>query len=147
MQLPLANASPAAGDDPVVARTWPRTPRSVGRARQQLRGVLDSWELDELAGVATLVLSELMTNSVLHARVKGRLVETRIIRRGDTVRIEVHDASELRPEVGKAAEEDEQGRGLALVDELTGGQWGVDARQGVGKLVWAHVGMGVESIV
>jgi hypothetical protein len=31
----------------------------------------------------------------------------------------------------------ESGRGLALVDALTGGQWGVAGRVGVGKMVWA----------
>ncbi|CAG7650985.1 hypothetical protein SBRY_50496 [Actinacidiphila bryophytorum] len=33
--------------------------------------------------------------------------------------------------------DEEAGRGLALVDALTGGRWGVSDRDGVGKLLWA----------
>jgi hypothetical protein len=53
------------------------------------------------------------------------------------VRIEVHDASERKPELQRASADEQSGRGLALVDALTDGQWGVSARQGPGKLVWA----------
>lgn len=136
-----ANASSPA-NIPLVRKLWPCSRRSVGLARHQLADVLDGWELAELADVAALVLSELMTNAVLHARVPGRMVETWIIRQGDCVRIEVHDASDERPELHKATDDDEGGRGLALVDELTNRRWGTSERRGVGKLVWAQVGGG-----
>jgi anti-sigma regulatory factor (Ser/Thr protein kinase) len=125
---------------PVVTR-WPLTGRSVASARRELRGTLVQWGLDELAEAAELVLSELLTNAVRHAtNPHGRLVETRYERLPQGIRIEVHDADERIPMMRRPADDDEGGRGLALVDALTGRRWGVSSRQGVGKLVWAHVG-------
>ena len=127
---------------PVVSR-WPLTGRSVGRARRELRATLGGWGLDHLADPAELVLSELLTNAVRHARTPaGRLVETRYERlpQGGGIRIEVHDANDRMPQMRRPADDDEGGRGLALVDALTGRRWGVSSRQGVGKLVWALVG-------
>lgn len=99
---------------------------------------LTAWDLTHLADSAELVLSELLTNSVRHARVPGgRLIETRYERLTGGVRIEVHDANEDKPERRDPSAEDVSGRGLTLVDALTAGQWGVSARVGVGKLVWA----------
>ncbi|WUH90043.1 ATP-binding protein [Streptomyces sp. NBC_00433] len=126
--------------DPVVAR-WPLSGRSVARARRELRGTLSTWGLDHLADPAELVLSELLTNAVRHARTPaGRLVETRYERMPEGIRIEVHDANDRLPQMRRPADDDEGGRGLALVDVLTGRRWGVSSRQGVGKLVWALVG-------
>lgn len=133
---------PSDGDAGIVARLWPHTPRSVGRARHELTAALNGWGLEDLADSAVLVLSELFTNAVVHARVSGRKVQTRYVRTAGGVRIEVHDASEGRPEWRAAAEDDETGRGLALVNALAGpGHWGVREREGVGKMVWAECGL------
>jgi anti-sigma regulatory factor (Ser/Thr protein kinase) len=123
---------------PVVKR-WPRTQRAVGRARRDLAAVLTRWDLAALTEPAALVLSELMANSVRHARVPGREIETRYERVPLGLRLEVHDASPVRPALGKPAEGDEGGRGLVIVDALTRGQWGVTTRAGVGKAVWALI--------
>lgn len=134
---------PPGGDAGIVARLWPRTPRSVGRARHELETALKGWGLEDLTDSAALVLSELFTNAVVHARVAGRDVQTRYVRMAGGVRIEVHDAGEGRPEVRAAADDDEAGRGLALVNALAGpGHWGVGEREGVGKMVWAECGLG-----
>jgi serine/threonine-protein kinase RsbW len=130
-----------------VVRRWPCTRRSVGRARHQFTEVLDSWGLGHLAEPAVLVLSELLTNSVRHARApRDRLIETRYERTADGVRIEVHDADEAPPVLQKlstdADADSESGRGLALVDVLTAGRWGVAGREGVGKRTWAVVADG-----
>jgi anti-sigma regulatory factor (Ser/Thr protein kinase) len=139
---------PATGHQPaaeVIVRRWPPSPRSVARARRDLRAALDHWGLEGLAAVAELVLSELVTNAVRHARVpSGRQIETRYERDCEGgLRIEVHDATARMPWMRQAGEDAEGGRGLALVDALTAGRWGVSSRAGVGKLVWAHVGPGV----
>lgn len=130
---------PVAGECPsVVVQSWPHGPRSVGGARRLLARQLDAWGLAHLADAAELVVSELVTNSVRHAREpRGRLIGTRFERLEGGVRIEVHDANGNRPECREASAEAECGRGLALVDVLTGGQWGVGDRDGVGKVVWA----------
>ncbi|WP_037908481.1 ATP-binding protein [Actinacidiphila yeochonensis] len=137
---PAASNAPETGRPEVVSR-WPRTRRTVGRAREDLRVALAKWGLEELADAAELVLSELVTNSVRHARTPaGRLVETRYTQYGRGLRIEVHDADETWPRPRAAMDEDEGGRGLALVDALTQHRWGVEPRPGPGKLVWAHIG-------
>jgi anti-sigma regulatory factor (Ser/Thr protein kinase) len=134
--------SPDEKGRPLVVSRWPLTGPSVRKARRELRGTLGEWGLDGLAESAELVLSELMTNALRHARSpRGRLVETRYERvGGGCVRIEVHDANDRIPQMRRAADDDEGGRGLALVDALTERRWGVSSRQGVGKLVWALVG-------
>jgi serine/threonine-protein kinase RsbW len=125
---------------------WPAHERSVRRARRTLTDALTGWRMDGLADTASLVLAELMTNAVQHARpprsgLVGSEVGTRFLPLGDAVRIEVHDVSPNAPEPRGSGLDalDERGRGLLLVDALTGGRWGVGRREGVGKLVWATV--------
>ncbi|MET9220704.1 ATP-binding protein [Streptomyces sp. NPDC088197] len=145
---PPGQSDESAGEPPgaesrTVARLWPRTPRSVGRARHELETALKGWGLEDLTDSAVLILSELFTNAVVHARVAGRDVQTRYVRTPGGVRIEVHDAGDGRPEPRVAAESDEDGRGLALVNAVAGpGHWGVGERDGVGKMVWAECGLG-----
>jgi anti-sigma regulatory factor (Ser/Thr protein kinase) len=119
---------------------WPPAPRSVGRARQFLARHLDAWGLPQLTDSAQVIVSELVTNAVRHAHPPyGNLIGTRFERLPSGVRIEVHDCNGSKPERREASAEEESGRGLALVDQLTGGQWGVSDRNGPGKLVWAHL--------
>lgn len=125
---------------PILVRRWPRSARCVGAARQELRQELEAWGLGRLAETAELVLSELFGNAVRHAcPPRGRQIETRYERAPGGVRIEVHDANENWPELRKATADEEYGRGLLLVDALTGSRWGVSERDGVGKRVWAVV--------
>jgi anti-sigma regulatory factor (Ser/Thr protein kinase) len=135
--LPVPNA-PA--DPDIIARRWANDPRNVQRARDDLSVLLLKWDMP--VGVmdsAVLVLSELFTNSLRHAREpQGRHIETRFERRRGGVRIEVHDANDGKPHRREASGDEECGRGLALVDVLTGGCWGVSEREGVGKVVWAE---------
>ncbi|MBD0738209.1 ATP-binding protein [Streptomyces sp. CBMA29] len=140
----MRNAPPSV---PVAAQRWPKTSRSAQAARHHLRDVLDRWELRDLADAAELVVSELVTNAVRHARGADRLIETRYQPTPDGgLRIEVHDADDRVPVVRQASAQDESGRGLHLVEALTDGRWGVLPRAhregagAVGKFVWAHVG-------
>ncbi|HEY5835119.1 ATP-binding protein [Streptomyces sp.] len=122
----------------VVEKMWPPAPRSVGRARQFLAHHLDAWGLSRLSDAAQLVVSELVTNAVNHAHPPyGNLISTRLERLESGVRIEVHDSNDHKPERRDATAEEESGRGLALVDVLTGGHWGVSNREGPGKMVWS----------
>lgn len=123
-----------------VTYLWPATPRSVSRARHMLAEALDGWGMGAVAETAVLVLSELVTNAVRHSRVPERRVETRFVRTDHGVRLEVHDASGALPQKRRAGDDEENGRGLALVEALTGPEcWGFGSREGVGKMVWAYV--------
>ncbi|MGP3924514.1 ATP-binding protein [Streptomyces sp. 8N616] len=124
-------------DSAAVIRRWSRHPRTVGLARAQLREALAGWGLIEIEDAALVAVSELVTNAVQHARVSsGREIETRYLREGDGVRIEVHDAADMWPEKQAPDADAEHGRGLALVAALAN-RWGVSERVGVGKSVWA----------
>ncbi|WP_433894608.1 ATP-binding protein [Streptomyces sp. CA-111067] len=126
---------------PRVITHWPCAASSISRARHDLRAVMGDWGLSELADAAELVLSELLTNAVRHAAARTREVGTRYERDGTGgVRLEVSDGSPVAPQLRTAGPDAENGRGLGLVDALTGGRWGVvrDPRGG-GKTVWARI--------
>lgn len=121
-------------------------PRYVPDARHELRATLSRWGLLELADAACVVLSELMTNSVKHTRERGHRVEVRFFRvhpaegsRPTGVRLEVHDAEPTVPVLRIPSADAESGRGLTLVDAITGGHWGIAPRDGIGKLTWAEL--------
>jgi serine/threonine-protein kinase RsbW len=143
----LQVGSPVGGGDtafglpgPVVVRRWGRRERCVAQVRHDLRQALEVWGLCGLADAAELVVSELFTNSLRHARApRDRLIETRYERTPGGVRIEVHDADATWPVLREPSADEESGRGLALVDALTLGRWGVSDREGIGKRLWAEV--------
>ncbi len=96
---------------------------------------LETWGLTSIEDEALLVLSELLTNAVVHGRVSpGREIETRFRLEAGALRIRVDDACKRWPSVGPQS--DEGGRGLPLVAALST-SWGVSNRVGVGKSVWA----------
>ncbi len=106
-------------------------PASAAQARRFVGETLGAWGHDALAEAARLLVSELVTNAVLHARTD---VEVVVRRTGRGVRVDVHDHSAVTPVMRRYQDEAMTGRGLALVEELAG-RWGVD-RNGDGKAVW-----------
>lgn len=119
-----------------------RRPRSAPRARVALHAVLADWGAgDDLLHTAELVLSELVTNALHAPAPSDRQVGIRIAHssRDGLLRLEVSDAGSGRPEVGCPGGDDEQGRGLRVVDALSH-RWGVTARPGgIGKTVWSEL--------
>ena len=83
---------------------------------------------------AELVVTELLTNALLHGLPPVRLV---VRSDGDLVRLEVHDASPALPVRPRGAEDGMTGRGLALVQALSRA-WGTVPEE-AGKAVWAEV--------
>lgn len=119
----------------------PHSPRSAGRARALLRPLLVEWAIGgEAADTAELLLSELMSNAVRHARSPaGRQIGVRIARYDGYLRVEVADANSARPEPRQAGSGDEEGRGLAIIAALAA-RWGCCPRpHGIGKATWAEV--------
>ena len=81
---------------------------------------------------AALVVSELLTNAIVHGRppIRMRLHKTR-----RELAVEVDDAASAMPRKLYAAPEDVRGRGLFIVGELSS-RWAARAN-GTGKTVWS----------
>ncbi|OEU90478.1 serine/threonine protein phosphatase [Streptomyces abyssalis] len=121
---------------PGYSESLPRTPESVATARRLVRTALATWRLEQLADEGALIASELVTNAVQHARSSAiRVSVTRP--EPASVRIAVVDKSRVEPVRCEANEDDEGGRGLALV-ELLADEWGTDPLPW-GKRVWAEL--------
>ncbi|GGT29108.1 hypothetical protein GCM10010254_57150 [Streptomyces chromofuscus] len=121
---------------PVATRCFPREAQSVAVARQFVHLALVELKLPDLADWAELITSELASNAVRHARHDSFRVTVR--RLGATrVRVAVIDKSRDLPELVAPCDDDEHGRGLALVDAFSA-QWGTDPLNW-GKRVWADL--------
>ena len=117
---------------------------SVVAARRVVLDAISSWNLPErVADDAALVVSELATNAVLHART---VFDVSVSRLGSGLRVSVADTDPTLPSPSINRPEEllavrsMTGRGLALV-AATCDRWGCDAVAG-GKVVWAEVGTG-----
>ena len=118
------------------AWTFSPDPASTREARRRVSDVLEASALDAAAATVALVVSELATNAVLHARTP---FEVRVRVEGDVVRVEVHDLARRRPSRQFFSAEASSGRGLQVVEELCAA-WGVEPdAEGTGKTVWAEV--------
>lgn len=117
--------------------TVPPVPESVGVARRFVRQqLLDGGADDDTVDTATLLVSEIVTNAVLHAHTD---VSVTVDVRGERdVRVEVTDASVRMPEPRRHDVESVTGRGLELV-ELMATDFGVQTVAG-GKVVWFALG-------
>ena len=109
--------------------------RAVREARQYVQsGLLGTFPEDRLDDLV-LVVSEVVTNAVLHGAPPGTLG---IFLSEDLVRIEVSDSSSAAPVQGPFNEESHRGRGIGLLDSLAD-RWGVVVGPGEGKIVWFEV--------
>ncbi len=100
-------------------------------ARDFLRGSTCVEHHSEVVDDAVLLVSELVTNSVLHG---GPPVVVAVDCDEATLQVRVRDGSPPLPAPRDAASGDENGRGLALVAEMSA-DWGVDTEED-GKHVW-----------
>lgn len=113
-------------------------PASAAAARRMARAFAARNRLGyDVADALCLVVSELVTNAVLHARTV--LVLTLELRPG-VARIGVRDHSPATLSVRNYSPEAVTGRGLGVVAALSR-TWGIVA-DGVGKLVWAEFDLG-----
>jgi anti-sigma regulatory factor (Ser/Thr protein kinase) len=110
----------------------PARPSSVGAARRLLVQTLDEWELQGLEYDASVVLSELTTNAVLHA---GTDVGVKISFHDSVLTLEVSDGSPKLPTCSHFNPTAATGKGLILVEALAT-EWGVRAEP-TGKTIWA----------
>lgn len=115
----------------------PPEPTSVGRARRMVASALETADRGDLVETAVLLVSEVVTNSVLHA---GTEIRLQCHSRGPGVRIAVFDRSPVLPGVRHYDAEATTGRGLALVATLAD-SWGIDYEED-GKTLWFELGQG-----
>ncbi len=117
-------------------------PAEVGRARRWARSRLVGSGIGDdepLAETLILLISELVTNAVVHTGCPAvlRMLFGGASGAAGTVRVEVADASDCPPLQRHAAGEDTNGRGLELVDGLAD-RWGW-LPEGAGKQIWCEV--------
>jgi anti-anti-sigma factor len=105
---------------------------AVRHARNLVTEACLAWDLPELVGPASLVVSELVSNAVEHA---GTMMTVRITRRNRYVHIAVRDGSAEEPISGSPGGLSDRGRGLLLVSTVAA-HWGSLPSQD-GKVVWA----------
>ena len=108
---------------------------SATRARRFVEEQCAAWGFDAVLDDALLVVSELVTNAVVHGR---SAAELRLVPARDTLRVEVADDGPAPPDPRLASADDEHGRGLFLIDLLSTA-WGTEAAPGGGKVVWADL--------
>src|SRR5690606_6073835 len=110
-------------------------PEQVSVARQQLRELLHDWSSPDQLDSAVLLLSEVLTNVLVHTDADALMVaEVTGGGEGRRVRIEVTDTVDDLPHLRSPGELASSGRGLLLIELLADG-WGVDPR-GRGKTIW-----------
>ncbi|MHA5053669.1 SpoIIE family protein phosphatase [Streptomyces sp. SD15] len=120
------------GPERVAQWDLPSDPAVVSRSRAAVIGQLAAWGLDELAFTTELIASELVTNAIRHAT--GPL-QLRLLRDRALI-CEVSDGSSTSPRLRRARSEDEGGRGLFLVAQLTE-RWGTRYTPD-GKIIWTE---------
>jgi anti-sigma regulatory factor (Ser/Thr protein kinase) len=117
----------------VVSVDLPPEPASATRARELAREYVANCP-PEVVDTVALLVTELVTNAVLHARTELHLiVETE----PGVVRLRVEDRALGTPVLRHYDTDDVTGRGLALV-ELLATRWGVEPRP-EGKSVWCEI--------
>jgi anti-sigma regulatory factor (Ser/Thr protein kinase) len=139
-------ASPANGGDtvekvaavPAIHISLPQTAASPAEARHLVSRFAAENDLDQHSGAALLVLSELVTNAVLHGE---EPIDVYVSRDGDVLRIEVSDGGNRTDSVAPRSQDDPRpgGRGLHIVNSLAQ-RWGTTDRDD-GKTVWAEIGL------
>ncbi|MGW2299847.1 ATP-binding SpoIIE family protein phosphatase [Streptomyces sp. NPDC001809] len=110
-------------------------PERIAAAREQVRQLLHDWRDEEQLDSAVLMVSEMVTNVLVHTDGDALLVaEVACGEKARRLRVEVSDGSDELPHKRHPGEMASSGRGLVLM-EMLADAWGVDPR-GEGKAIW-----------
>jgi hypothetical protein len=123
------------GAPSVLARAFPWSGMGPADARRFVTDTLVAWSRTDLVDDAAVIITELATNAILHART-GFTV-TISCRADGAIRVAVRDASLQPPRLRRPAPFEGSGRGLGLVAAIAAG-WGTDVLRD-GKVVWAQL--------
>jgi anti-sigma regulatory factor (Ser/Thr protein kinase) len=138
--MPAGSKAPELTSRPLMLSPLPTAPSC---AREVSRLQLAEWGMSALSEVMDVIVTELVTNAVQASRCHSGPAQLgfRMSVSGPRVRIEVWDTGPGRPRLrADVAALDENGRGLHLVDALSGGRWGSQRCPVGGKVVWAEIG-------
>ncbi|MFF5390703.1 SpoIIE family protein phosphatase [Streptomyces sp. NPDC013012] len=110
-------------------------PERIAEAREQVRQLLHDWADEDQLDSAVLMVSEMVTNVLVHTDGDALLVaEVACDGKARRLRVEVSDTSDELPHRRRPGEMASSGRGLVLM-EMLAHAWGVDPR-GEGKSIW-----------
>jgi anti-sigma regulatory factor (Ser/Thr protein kinase) len=118
-------------DDHVAEWQLDSDAREASRARRLVREQMMTWGLPQAVETAELLVSEVVTNALRHAR--SERIGLRVVRT-DALLFEVTDDEPALPAMITAEPYDEAGRGLRVVSRLAR-EWGASAA-GHRKTVW-----------
>lgn len=124
----------------------PARAESVSRARKLTDLRLVQWGVGRETGdTAILVVSELVTNAVVHAAGHHVICELRLDRGRLRIAVEDQGYGPTGPQLHRGGE-DEGGRGLFLVDAVSS-CWGAQETSGYGpgRVVWAELSLRAET--
>lgn len=110
---------------------YPPEAENVPHARHWLQRLLRRWELDGLIPDASLLITELVTNTIVHTHSPLDVVSA--VADG-VLEIGVTDHDTHPPHLEHPSSRAEHGRGIALVDDIAD-DWGVASLDG-GKQIW-----------
>jgi anti-sigma regulatory factor (Ser/Thr protein kinase) len=121
-----------------IAVVLPALATSIGRARDTVLSACAYWDLLHVCDEARLIVSELVTNAIVHGRGEIRF---ELVLRDAFLHMRVGDHSIDPPRIGDPGRPDGDvrpgGRGLHLVD-LYSASWGYRPDRH-GKVVWATI--------
>lgn len=120
----------------MVSRRFVSSPDSVGEARRFASEYIADMP-PELRDTISLMVSELSTNSLVHACV-GFVVT--IDRSPTLLRVSVTDQGDGTPAMQTPGSHEPHGRGLRIVEALSD-HWGITNSSGDGKTVWFQMGL------
>jgi DNA-binding NarL/FixJ family response regulator len=115
-----------------VTATFDKDVASAGAARRFMRETLREWDADDLLDSVNLLVTELVTNAVIHADSEP---EVAVVLTPDALRVEVTDRGAGMAVRKEAAAFDTSGRGMALVDTMST-RWGIDPGADGRKTIW-----------
>ena len=115
----------------------PPNPASAGAGRRAVFQVLSAWDVPaETVDDTVLIVSELVTNAVIHAPAEPPLGLELSVRDG-VLRVALSDYNPAPPRRRSPSGQDEGGRGIGILESLAS-RWGVVARRD-GKALWFEI--------
>ena len=117
------------------SKAWTADIAHIAEARRFVQQHLIAQGRSDAVADACLLVSELATNAIIHARTAFAVT---LSITGNAVRLEVSDRSPAPPVIADVTCDDDSGQGLRIVAGLAH-DWGVTRDPAGGKSVWASI--------